>query len=103
MKIYQVIFVDEYNNFYELGLFRSLLDAEPEVNNMLDSYQDIDSGETPRFGEDENLGHLEEYPSTFSMCFDRTIDIEEGCVQIRGFIKDSNDMLEDIKKLLEKK
>ena len=94
MKYYQVIFVDEYNNFYEIGNFLHLEDAEPEVNKMLEQYvlaedDDVDPGASPEFGEGKNLDRLVEYPSTFSMCFDRIIDVEEGCVQVRGFIKDT--------------
>lgn len=104
MKYYQVIFVDEYNNFYELGYYAHLEDAEPDVNNYLESYilpeeDDVDPGAVPCFGENENLGHLVEYAGTFDYCFDRTICVEEGVVQVRGFIKDTKDTINSMKEL----
>jgi len=104
MKYYQVIFVDEYNNFFEIGPCAKLSDAEPEVNKYLEGYvlsEDAESGpgETPEFGEGKNLGRLTEYPSTFSMVFDRTIDVEEGYVQVRGFIKDTDETIKELQEL----
>ena len=104
MKYYQVIFVDEYNNLYEVGNFASLKDAEPEVNFQLNLYIYVDedgnsTGEAPEFGEGKNLGPLVEYPSTFGPAFDRVIDVEEGCIQVRGFVKDTEDTIEDLKEL----
>lgn len=104
MKYYQVIFVDEYNNFYELGLYKDLLDAEPDVNGHLSNYvlmedDDVDPGAVPQFGENANLGHLVEYPSTFNYCFDRIIPVEEGDVQVRGFIKDTEDTIQELRQL----
>lgn len=89
LKKYQVVFVDEYNNWWLIGFFDNLIDAEPELNSMLKDYKMIDDdGEEVecQFGNDTLLGHLEEYPSTFSMCFDRIIEVSEGCVEVRGFI-----------------
>ena len=87
---YQVIFVDEYNNFYHLGFFNDLKDAEPELNAYLEDYEAYDetTGDIVKiqFGDAGHLGHLREYPSTFSSCFDTIIDTTCGCVQIRGFI-----------------
>ena len=104
MKYYQVLFIDEYNNIYEVGDFKSLEEAEPEVNKMLEQYvlgedNDVDPGATPEFGVDKNLDRLVEYPSTFSMCFDRMIDVEEGYVQVRGFIKDTEQTILSLKAL----
>lgn len=104
MKYYQVIFVDEYNNFFELGNYKDLADAEKDANGYLNSYilsedNDVDPGSVPQFGENCNLGRLEEYPSTISMCFDRVIDVEEGAVSIRGFVKDTRDTINDLKNL----
>ena len=104
MKIYQVIFVDEYDNFDELGFYKDLADAEPDVNKHLENYvicedDDEHPGEVPQFGEGKNLGRLEEYPGTFSFCFDRIIGVDEGCVAVRGFILDTDGILEDIKRL----
>ena len=106
MKYYQVIFVDEYNNFYELGNFRSLEDAEPEINEMLDGYildEDEVQGENACFGPDQPLGRLTEYPSTIYNCFDRIIAVDVGCVQVRGFIKDTKNTIKEMKELEEGK
>ena len=104
MKYYQVIFIDEYNNFYEIGCFKSLQDAEPEVNFHLNLYIYVDedgnsTGEAPEFGEGKNLDHLVEYASTFGPVFDRVIDVEEGCVQIKGFIKYTEDTIQEMTEL----
>lgn len=106
MKYYQVIFIDEYNNFFELGYYKDLADAEPDVNKYLESYrlcddeeEDSHAGEVPEFGEGKNLDRLVEYPSTFSACFDRLIGVDEGCVEIRGFIKDTEDTIQELRKL----
>lgn len=84
MKVYQVIFQDEWNNLYHLGFFKDLNDAVPAVNEMLSSYDDI---------EKLNPGDLTEYPSTFSAVFDREFYSEdEGTsVSVRGFIFDDFD------------
>lgn len=106
MKYYQVIFVDEYNNWFELGFYKNLKDAEPDVNNYLDSYclcedDEIDPGAAPKLGDGPecNLGPLVEYAGTLGPVFDRDIAVEEGNVQVRGFIKDSNDTIDVLKKM----
>lgn len=104
MKYYQVIFIDEYDNLFEIGYFKSLEDAEPEVNEMLSQYvlgedNDVDPGATPEFGPNKNLDRLVEYASTFNTCFDRMISVEEGYVQVRGFVKDTEDTINELKKL----
>lgn len=83
---YQVVFVDEYDNWYEVGWYDDLEEAEEPLNDYLKLYKDED-GNVPEFGEGTNLGHLEEYPSTFTFCFDRFIDVDCGCVQVRGFVR----------------
>ena len=90
-KKYQVVFVDEYNNWYLVGFFDKLEDAVPEVNAYLESYEleedeEGNTGVVTQFGKDASLGELTEYASTFSSCFDRIIDTTCGCVQVRGFI-----------------
>ena len=105
MKYYQVIFVDEYDNFYELGYYASLADAEPYINSYLDVYHlseddDVEPGGIPKFGEDENLGRLVEYPNTFGPDFTRIIWVEEGAIQIRGFIKDTSETIECLMQLI---
>ena len=88
-KKYEVVFVDEYSNWYLIGFFDNLKDAEPELNDYLEGYTLADGegeGEVPQFGDSGNLGHLEEYASTFSTCFDREIWVEEGSVAVRGFV-----------------
>ena len=87
---YQVVFVDVYGDWYLIGFFDNLADAEDEVNSYLEQYEP-DQEEYPgatelRFGEDTVLGHLTEYVSTFNLCFDRIINTCEGCVEVRGFI-----------------
>ena len=73
--IYQVIMQDEYNNLECLGFYPTLDDALPDINNWLSLY-------------DTSIDSLSEYPSTFSMCFDRDVDVEDCTVYIRGFILD---------------
>lgn len=104
MKCYQVIFVDEYNNFYELGYYKNLIDAESDINEYLKQYSlsedsDIDPGAVPEFGENRNLDRLAEYPGTYGPVFDRVIDVEEGSVAIRGFVIDSESLIKNIKEL----
>lgn len=91
---YQIIFVDEYNNFWLLGFYDDLSEAKDDINNTIkdylldgDSYDndDILSMEC-RFGEDTVLGEFSEYASTFSTCIDREIYVENGVIQIRGFV-----------------
>lgn len=93
-KTYQVIFVDEYDNWFELGIYKSLKDAEADVNAQLKGYKlleddEVDPGATPRFGtgDHDNQGELEEYAGTCGPVFDRIIPVEEGSVQVRGFVR----------------
>lgn len=109
-KQYQVIFVDEYDNFTELGIYDDLKKAEPDVNAQLESYNlceddEVDPGATPRFGtgDKDNQGELIEYAGTLGPVFDRIIPVDGGCVQVRGFIKEVVDipaLLEDTAKEL---
>jgi len=96
MKLYEVIFQDEYNNLYQLGYYKSLSDSINDINSELDSY-----------GVAINADDLVEYPSTFNMCFDACIgDLvdekildeheEVSSLYIRGFILDSDSLLEVI-------
>ena len=100
-KIYQVVFVDEYNNWYLCGFYTSLLDAEEDVNEYLKLYTlepEMNEGETEAaFGDDKPLGHLTEYASTFESNFDRVIDVECGCVEVRGFIFNKEELLKCLK------
>ena len=77
MKKYQVIIQDEWNNLYHIGFYDNLSDAIPDVNDWLQSYE-------------VSIDELDEYPSTFSMCFDREIEVYDGesVIYIRGFIFD---------------
>ena len=92
LKKYQVVFVDEYNNWYLIGFFDNLQDAEEELNEYLKDYKYVDVDDYNeemkecQFGDDKPLGHLQEYPSSFGKCFDLIIDADCGCVQVRGFI-----------------
>lgn len=107
MKYYQVLFIDEYDNIYELGNFATLKEAEPIVNEYLKQYElneyDVESdGGVPCFGEKTNLGHLFEYASTFNTCFDRIIPVSEGSISVRGFIKDTEDTMLEMMNILER-
>ena len=90
LKKYQVVFVDEYNNWWLVGFFDNLRDAEPQVNEFLNGQCGYDDEgcevEHLAFGEDAPLGHLEEYPSSFGRCFDRIIEADVGVLEVRGFI-----------------
>lgn len=73
IKKYQVIFQDEYNNLFLVGFYDELEDAIPDINNFLEVYgKKIDS--------------ISCYPSTFGEAFDTDIEIDEGCVSVRGFV-----------------
>lgn len=74
MKKYQVIFQDEWNNLCHVGFYDKLEDSIEEINLYLEIYEiKIDS--------------LEEYASTFGMCFDKELETEDGnSIYIRGFI-----------------
>lgn len=85
-KKYQVIFVDEYNNFYLIGFYDNLRDAEPEINEYLDGYEDEDERCELKFGDGCSLGPLEEYAGTFSPVFDRSFSTTSGYISVRGFI-----------------
>ena len=78
-KIYQVIMQDEYNNLYFLGFYKNLEDAIPDINDWLSIYN-------------IEIDELEEYASTYSRCFDRCFDLDEGPIYIRGFIFDEKDL-----------
>ncbi len=73
--IYQVIMQDEYNNLFCLGFYKNLTDAIPDINEWLSTY-------------DVQIDELSTYPSTFDICFDRDIDLEDCTVYIRGFVMD---------------
>ena len=103
MKIYEVFLTDIWNNNYLLGFYKDLDDAIVDINKYIDN-------------EDYHLkkGDLKEYPSTFDYCFDTNVyDIhynnnpkgieDEYCededIQIRGFILDSERLLDTISEL----
>ena len=94
-KFYEVIFIDEYDNFTSLGFYKALNDVIPDINSLLSSY-----GEGQYKLEE---GDLKERPSTLMNCFDLDLiqhfcdlassDIEEEKitedlhgVSVRGFI-----------------
>lgn len=60
-NLYQVIFVDEYNNNYMLGFFKELDNCIEDINGYLTTY-----------GERYVLekGDIKLYASTFGECFD---------------------------------
>lgn len=103
MKIYQVVFTDEWSNNYLLGLYGDLDDAIPDINAQLSAYGDKAVLEK---------GDIKEYPSTFGACFDtdlaslfegKGIGEDEceglyGCM-VRGFILDSDALADEIERL----
>lgn len=72
-KRYLVIMQDEWNNLYYMGEYKELIDALPDINDFLEAY-------------DIKLDELNEYPSTFGMCFDKDIETNSGFVMVRGFV-----------------
>lgn len=88
MKVYQVIFEDEYNNLYHLGFFKQLKDSLKSINQHLELYRDTMLDEDGCECEFQPLTEFDlvPYASTFNDCFDKTIWTKEGCLMIRGFI-----------------
>lgn len=82
-KIYEVIFVDEYNNFWFVGFYHNLQNAVPDINDHLRAYN-------------TSVDHIEEYPSTLGTCFDFEVignkEIDDGYTgcMVRGFIFDEH-------------
>ena len=60
MKLYEVIFQDEWNNLSLVGWYKDLNDAVEDVNKYLDVYGDGNY----------KIESLIEYPSTFGGAFD---------------------------------
>ena len=78
-KKYQVIFQDEYNNLFEVGIYDNLDDAIKDVNGYLtEDYNKLEKGD------------LFEYSNTFGPTFDKEIvnKDETAAVYVRGFIKE---------------
>lgn len=75
MKYKYIVFTqDEYNNLYFRGIYNDLKNAIPDINDWLDIYN-------------VKIKELNEYPSTFGMCFDKEIEVDESYfVYVRGFI-----------------
>lgn len=101
MKIYEVLIQTEWDNLIQLGYYKSLDDAIDDIN-----------GELSVYGVKIKAGDIKEYASTFDTCFDTSVgDIlapEDGSeleneelynVSIRGFILDSDKVIEAIKGL----
>lgn len=79
IKKYEVIFVDEWDNWHFLGFFDKLEEADPIASDCIKDYNGED-------GKPIQFDGLFEYPSTFGYCFDRIFETECGSIQIRGFI-----------------
>lgn len=86
MKLYQVIFQDEWNNLTLLGFYRDLDKATEDINDVLSAY-----------GKSVKCGDVQEYMSTFGTVFDTEIEDDQNCLMIRGFILDD----EDVKRCLD--
>lgn len=86
---YQVVFVDEYNNWWPCGFFDGLAEALPQVNAYLSMYKPDEGegeGDGPIWlGPDSPFGDLTEYAGTLGPCFDRAFSTPEGTVEVRGF------------------
>lgn len=92
---YQVVFVDEYDNWWLCGFYDKLSDSLEQVNSYLSQYKanpDQDSDDeseesmvTPWVGENSPFGDLAEQAGTFGPTFCIQIHVPEGCVQVRGF------------------
>lgn len=103
-KYYHVIFCDEYDNWYFIGKFTNLRDAEPDLNAMLkdDKLADNDEstfGQTPEFGEEKNLGILCERAGTMGPVFDVDIPTTCGCCRVGGYISEELDLAEILRDL----
>lgn len=88
MKVYEVIFQDEYDNLYNLGFFKELKDSIESINDCLLPYN-----------VKINESDLIEHPSSFNKCFDLEMcnvfpNNEEVCdLNVRGFIYNDIDLL----------
>ena len=77
-KIYELIFVDEWNIFNQLGWYENLNDAIDDVNGCLEVYA---NGKYKL-----KKGDLKEYPGSFGSCID---------MDLSGFFADSGEYDED--------
>ena len=96
MKIYQIIFQDEYNNLYLIGFYKNLKDSIRDINEELDSYGAVIDEED-----------LKLYPSSFSECFDLSIknmdryenNDEIPDIYVRGYVLEDNTSLDELLEL----
>lgn len=103
MKIYEIFLTDVWNNNYLVGFYKDLDDAVDDINSYLSNEKYY-----------LEKGDLKEYPSTFNYCFDtelysiyhskhpKSIEddyCEDEDMQIRGFILDSEYLLDTLGKL----
>ena len=80
MKVYLVFMEDEWHNNTYLGVYEHLENALPDINEWLSTY-------------DTQIDTIQEYASTFSMCFDMSIETpDETYVYVRGFILDDSQL-----------
>lgn len=84
---YQVIIQDEWNCLYHIGFYDKLEDSLEDVNNFLFDCYDV------------KIDELVEYPSTWTTCFDREVEIDDGenIVYVRGFIFDEEMLRKELK------
>lgn len=95
MEIYEIIIQDEWNNLYEMGFYKDLDDALPDLNGFLSGYNvELEKGD------------IVVYPSTFDSCFDTNIgelleargvepsEIDETLysIYVRGFFFDGEEL-----------
>ena len=96
MKIYQIIFQDEYNNLYLIGFYKNLKDSIRDINEELDSYGAVIDEED-----------LTLYSSSFSECFDLSIknmdryenNDEIPDIYVRGFVLEVDTSLDELLEL----
>lgn len=90
---YQVVFVDEYENWWLCGFYDNLKEALPQVNAFLsqyepdkDAYCEDEVADGPLWlGEGSPFGDLTEYAGTLGPVFDITLYATCGTIQVRGF------------------
>ena len=77
-KVYEIIFVDEWNNFNQLGWYENLDDAIDDINKCLEVYA---NGKYKL-----QKGDLKEYPGSFGSCID---------MDLSGFFAENEEYDED--------
>lgn len=93
-KLYEIIFVDEYENFINLGFYKDLNDAIEDINEQLKEYGNgkykLEKGEVKAspstFGECFDLDIVNHFIEKLGENFEEEINEDLHGVAIRGFI-----------------